>query len=257
MTIEETTVSRLIIDSYYAKITGALDSDVLVAGAGPAGLMAATRLAGQGFRVVILEKRLAPGGGVWGGGMCMNEAVIQEPAIPIIREFGVRCVRRADGLYTVDTVELAAMLTVKASQAGATILNLITIEDVSVRDGRCTGLVANRTMISGAVHVDPIMFSSRAVIDGSGHDAIVVAALRKLGLMGPPGEQKRQGPMDVEAGEAFVASRVAQVFPGVWVAGMSVSAALGGPRMGPIFGGMLLSGQRAAELIAAELRKKT
>ena len=36
---------------------------------------------------------------------------------------------------------------------------------------------------------------------------------------------------------------------GVYVAGMSANAAFGGPRMGPIFGGMLLSGRRVAELI--------
>jgi thiamine thiazole synthase len=30
---------------------------------------------------------------------------------------------------------------------------------------------------------------------------------------------------------------------------MSANAAFGGPRMGPIFGGMLLSGRRVSELI--------
>jgi ribulose 1,5-bisphosphate synthetase/thiazole synthase len=37
---------------------------------------------------------------------------------------------------------------------------------------------------------------------------------------------------------------------------MSVCAALGGARMGPIFGGMLLSGQRAAARIAEMLAKR-
>jgi len=36
------------------------------------------------------------------------------------------------------------------------------------------------------------------------------------------------------------------------VAGMSANAAFGGPRMGPIFGGMLLSGRKAAEMILKE-----
>jgi ribulose 1,5-bisphosphate synthetase/thiazole synthase len=36
---------------------------------------------------------------------------------------------------------------------------------------------------------------------------------------------------------------------GAGPAGMSANAAFGGPRMGPIFGGMLLSGRRVSELI--------
>ena len=59
--------------------------------------------------------------------------------------------------------------------------------------------------------------------------------------------------MDATSGEAFVVENVAQVFPGLWVSGMSVCATLGGPRMGPIFGGMLLSGKRVAELISSAL----
>ena len=59
--------------------------------------------------------------------------------------------------------------------------------------------------------------------------------------------------MDAASGEAFVVEHVAQVFPGLWLAGMSVCATFGGPRMGPIFGGMLLSGKRVADLVSAEL----
>lgn len=40
-----------------------------------------------------------------------------------------------------------------------------------------------------------------------------------------------------------------EVFPGLYVAGMEANAVYGGPRMGPVFGGMLLSGRKVAELI--------
>ena len=59
--------------------------------------------------------------------------------------------------------------------------------------------------------------------------------------------------MDASAGEAFVVDHAGEVFPGLWLSGMSVSATLGGPRMGPIFGGMLLSGKRVAEAIIVAL----
>ena len=59
--------------------------------------------------------------------------------------------------------------------------------------------------------------------------------------------------MDATAGESFVVDRAGEVFPGLWISGMSVSATLGGPRMGPIFGGMLLSGKRVAEAIITAL----
>ena len=133
-------------------------------------------------------------------------------------------------------------------------LNLTTFEDLCVYDGRVTGVVVNRTGISGAYHVDPIVLTARAVIDGTGHDASVVQVLLKRGLI-PDLLQARpvEGPMDAANAESFVVERVAEVYPGLWVTGMSVSATFSGPRMGPIFGGMLLSGKRAAEQIAAAL----
>jgi thiamine thiazole synthase len=68
----------------------------------------------------------------------------------------------------------------------------------------------------------------------------------------PAVDRHREGPMDAVSGEAFVVERVGEVFPGLWVTGMSVCAVFGGPRMGPIFGGMILSGRRVAELLLRE-----
>jgi len=41
---------------------------------------------------------------------------------------------------------------------------------------------------------------------------------------------------------------------GAAFAGSAATAVFGGPRMGPIFGGMLLSGKKVAELVMAKIR---
>lgn len=209
--------------------------------------------------MTVLEKRLSPGGGIWGGGMGMNIAVVQEEAIELLNEMGIRSTPAQDGLYAVDAIELGAGLCWNAVRAGATLLNLTTVEDLCVRENRVTGVVINRTMIAGALPVDPIVLSARAVLDGSGHDAVLIQALRKRRLLTNAAGEFGEGPMDATHGEQFVVDRAGEVFPGLWIAGMSVSATLGGPRMGPIFGGMLLSGRRVAQAIVAafarEIRK--
>ena len=187
--------------------------------------------------------------------MAMPEVVVQEEATSLLDEVGVRHEARGGRLHIANAIELAAGLCLKAIQSGAALLNLMTVEDVCVHQGRVVGLVANRTMIAGALPVDPLTFSARAVIDATGHEAAIVETLRRRRLLRTSNgaEQCGEGPMDATAGEAFVVENVAEVYPGLWLSGMSVCAALGGPRMGPIFGGMLLSGKRVAERIASAL----
>ncbi len=251
----ESQISRAILTAYHAKLTDRIDNDVVIVGAGPAGLTAALHLTKRGFQVTVIEKRLAPGGGIWGGAMGLNEVVVQEEAVPVLEEVGVRHDRRYEGLCVVDAVELAAALALKATQAGAVVLNLLTAEDVAVHKGRVCGVVVNRTMISGALPVDPMTLTAKAVVDATGHEAVVVETLRKRGLVSEKviSRSFAEGPMDAFSGEAFVVERVAEVYPGLWVAGMSVCTTFAGPRMGPIFGGMLLSGARVAARVAETL----
>lgn len=252
---DEATISRAILDTYHKELTDRLVGDVLITGAGPAGLMAACHLARLGLRVTVLEKRLAPGGGIWGGGIGMCQVVVPDEALPLLSEMGIQHAAYRDGLHTVNAIEMASGLCVRAIEAGAAVLNLLTVQDLCVHDGRVVGLVVNRSLVGDSLPVDPITFSAKAVLDATGHEAVVVAALRRRGLLtstGPAGE-RCEGPMNATEGEAFVVDNVSEVYPGLWVAGMSVCAVLGGPRMGPIFGGMLLSGQHAAHRIAAAL----
>ena len=59
--------------------------------------------------------------------------------------------------------------------------------------------------------------------------------------------------MWAEIAEAHTVENTKEVFPGIFVAGMAANACFGSYRMGPIFGGMLLSGVKAAEEIAKRL----
>ena len=49
--------------------------------------------------------------------------------------------------------------------------------------------------------------------------------------------------------ESAVVAHTKEIFPGLFVCGMAANAVFGGHRMGPVFGGMLLSGEAAAEQI--------
>ncbi len=250
MAFTNTRITRTIVESYTKKFLDSVESDVLIAGAGPAGLMASYLLAKNGMRVTVVEKRLSPGGGIWGGGMMMNDIVIQDDALSLLDELGIPSRAAGDGMHVVDALAFASGLCFRSIEAGARILNVIVVEDVAVREGRMRGLVVNRTTAYGVLHVDPLVLEASCVIDATGHEAAVVRALQKHGarLMTHTGEQLGEQAMDAPEGERFVVENTGEVYPGLLVAGMSVAAAFGGPRMGPIFGGMLLSGRKVAAL---------
>ena len=77
----ETKVSKGIISTYFEKLERNLDLDVAIVGGGPSGIVAAYYLAKAGLKVAQFDRKLAPGGGMWGGAMMFNQIVIQEEAI--------------------------------------------------------------------------------------------------------------------------------------------------------------------------------
>ena len=74
--------------------------------------------------------------------------------------------------------------------------------------------------------------------------------MNKLGakLRTKAGGVSGEKPMWTNRGEKQIIENTKEVYPGLIVAGMAANAVFGAPRMGPIFGGMLLSGKRAAEV---------
>jgi thiamine thiazole synthase len=61
--------------------------------------------------------------------------------------------------------------------------------------------------------------------------------------------------MWVEEGEDKVVEHTDEIYPGLVIAGMSVTETHGLARMGPTFGAMLFSGKRAAEITASKLKE--
>lgn len=93
--MQDLEIARAIARWYHEKFTDSLESEMLTAGAGPSGMLAARDLAKAGRKVVVIKKRLSPRGGVWSGGMAGNEVAVQEKARPLHEELGVRTRRAA------------------------------------------------------------------------------------------------------------------------------------------------------------------
>ena len=256
MALDERLISRAIIEHFTEKLLDSFEVEVALVGAGPAGLLAAYRLASAGRKVCLIERKLSPGGGMWGGGMMCSEIVVQRRAKSILDELGVRTRAFQGEYFTADSVEATSSLVYHAVHAGARLFNLMCVEDVCVRGPRVTGLVVNWTAVEMAdLHVDPLTIAARYVVDATGHDADVVRCLegRVDGLRTPSGRREGQRPLWAERAEQTTIENTREVYPGLWVAGMCANATFGSFRMGPIFGGMLLSGERVAEQLLERL----
>ncbi|MBM4433467.1 MAG: thiazole biosynthesis protein, partial [Chloroflexi bacterium] len=175
MVIDEITISKAITETYMKDLTEAMEVDVAIAGAGPSGMTAGYYLAKAGFKTVIFEKQLRVGGGMPGGGMMFNHIVVQEEGKRLLDEFGVQNKEYKKGYYIADSLEAISTICSLAIKAGVKIFNLISVEDVMIRENdRITGLVLNWSAVSLAgLHVDPLAMRSKLVIDATGHSSEV------------------------------------------------------------------------------------
>ena len=258
--MDEIAISRAIVESYMKDFMRAMETDVAVAGAGPSGLVTAYYLAKQGIKVAVFERQLRVGGGMSGGGMMFNRIVVQEEGKRILDEFDVATNEYRKGYYVADSLEAISTICSRAINAGAKIFNLISVEDVMIREGdRITGLVLNWSAVSWSkLHVDPLTARCKVAVDATGHDAEICSIV--AGKIGPKlrtktGEVLGEKSMWAEKGEKEILTNTREVYPGLVVAGMTANAVFGSPRMGAIFGGMLLSGRKAARVAVKSLKQ--
>jgi len=252
----EADVTRAIVGEFAAQFDAYTESDAVIVGAGPAGLMCGRQLAEAGLKVLIVEQNNYLGGGFWLGGYLMNKVTVREPAHKVLDELGVPHKTVRDGLHVADGPHACSKLIAAACDAGVKFANMTTVDDVVVRgDKRVAGVVINWTPVTALPRsitcVDPVAIESRVVVDATGHDAVVARLVAKHGLT----QIASGGPMWVERSEDAVVHHTGELHPGLVVVGMAVATVYNLPRMGPTFGGMLLSGRRGAECVLASLKQ--
>jgi len=255
--VSESQITSAIVKEFSQEFLDNLDSEVIIVGAGPSGLMAGRELARDGFKVLIIESNNYLGGGFWIGGFLMNTLTFRAPAQEILEELGISYKEAEPGLFISSGPQACSKLIVSACDSGVKFLNMTKFDDVIVKDARVAGVVINWTPVSALPRqitcVDPVAIETKLVIDATGHDACVAAVLEKRGLL----KTKGFGPMDVASSEDLVVEYTKEIHPGIIVCGMSVATVFGLPRMGPTFGGMLLSGKKAAGIAKNSLVKET
>ena len=252
--VGEKDVTRAIVTEFAKQFVEYVESDCIIIGAGPSGLMAGRNLAKAGKKVLIVERNNYLGGGFWIGGYLMNKVTVRHPAERVLDELGIPYKEVTKGLLVADGPHACSKLIASACDAGVKFANMTMFDDLVLRaDSRVAGVVINWTPISALPReitcVDPIGIESRLVIDATGHDAQVVRKLEERGQV----KTKGFGAMWVERSEDLVVEHTGEVHPGLIVTGMAVSTTYGLPRMGPTFGAMLLSGEVAAKVALEKL----
>ena len=253
--VREVEITRAIANEFHDVLINYADSDVIVIGAGPAGLTASRELALMGFKTLVIEQNNYLGGGYWLGGYMMNPVTVRAPAQKIWDELGIPYKKVAEGLYLTPGPHAVSKLIAATCDAGVKFLNLTKFDDLVLKNGRVSGVVVNWMPVSALPRnitcVDPVALESKMVIDASGHDSVAVKRLVDRKMV----DWKGMNPMWVDDGENRVVHKTGEVYPGLVVAGMSVTETFGIARMGPTYGSMLLSGKKAAEVTAVKIKE--
>ncbi|KAL0961107.1 hypothetical protein HGRIS_006083 [Hohenbuehelia grisea] len=258
--IEEAEVSRAMIKRYFDTMYDRAVSDVVIIGAGSAGLSAAYHLAKSrpSCKITIIEANVAPGGGAWLGGQLMTPMVVRKPADLFLKEVGVPF--EDEGAFVV--VKHAALFTSTLlskvlAMPNVVMMNATAVEDLIVRQDsqgrqRIGGVVTNWTLVAlnhdTQSCMDPNTITAPVIISATGHDgpmgAFSAKRLVSAGLLKELGNMRG---LDMNRAEPAIVNNTREVVPGLILTGMELSEHDGSNRMGPTFGAMMASGIKAAK----------
>ncbi|KAG0538112.1 hypothetical protein BDA96_03G207100 [Sorghum bicolor] len=254
--IKESIVSREMTRRYMTDMITHADTDVVIVGAGSAGLSCAYELSKDPtVRVAIVEQSVSPGGGAWLGGQLFSAMVVRKPAHLFLDELGVAYDEAADDYVVVKHAALftSTVMSAVLARPNVKLFNAVAVEDLIVKGGRVGGVVTNWALVSmnhdTQSCMDPNVMEAKVVVSSCGHDgpfgATGVKRLQDIGMIAAVPGMKA---LDMNAAEDAIVRLTREVVPGMIVTGMEVAEIDGAPRMGPTFGAMMISGQKAAHL---------
>ncbi|KAI3466591.1 hypothetical protein Pfo_023254 [Paulownia fortunei] len=238
--IKESIVSREMTRRYMMDMITHADTDVVIVGAGSAGLSCAYELSkNPNINVAIIEQSVSPGGGAWLGGQLFSAMVVRKPAHKFLDELEIEYDEQDD--YVV--IKHAALFT-------STIMSKLLARP---NGGRVGGVVTNWALVSmnhdTQSCMDPNVMEAKVVVSSCGHDgpfgATGVKRLKSIGMIDSVPGMKA---LDMNAAEDAIVRLTREIVAGMIVTGMEVAEIDGSPRMGPTFGAMMISGQKAAHL---------
>jgi thiazole biosynthesis enzyme len=252
--VGEKEITRAIVAEFSKQFQEYVESDCIIVGGGPSGLMAGRNLANAGKKVIIIERNNYLGGGFWSGGYLMNKITVRHPAERVLDELGIPYKVAGEGLFVADGPHACSKLIASTCDSGVMIANMTMLEDLVVKEERVCGAVINWSPIAALpkeiAALDPVAIEAPIMIDATGHDAQAVKKLEARGLLKTKGE----GALWIEKSEDLIVEHTGEAYPGLIVTGMAVSTTYGLPRMGPTFGAMLISGEVAAEIALEKLK---
>ncbi|XP_024977365.1 thiamine thiazole synthase, chloroplastic-like [Cynara cardunculus var. scolymus] len=253
--IKESIVSREMTRRYMTDMITYADTDVVVVGAGSAGLSCAYELSkNPNVQVAIIEQSVSPGGGAWLGGQLFSAMVVRKPAHLFLDELEIEYDEQ-DNYVVIKHAALftSTIMSKLLARPNVKLFNAVAAEDLIIKEGRVAGVVTNWALVSmnhdTQSCMDPNVMESKVVVSSCGHDgpmgATGVKRLRSVGMIDSVPGMKA---LDMNTAEDAIVRLTREVVPGMIVTGMEVAEIDGSPRMGPTFGAMMISGQKAAHL---------
>ncbi|XP_020589876.1 thiamine thiazole synthase 2, chloroplastic [Phalaenopsis equestris] len=251
--IRESIVSREMTRRYMTDMITYADTDVVIVGAGSAGLSCAYELSKDpSIRVAIIEQSVSPGGGAC---QLFSAMVVRKPAHLFLDEVGVPYDDNHESYVVVRHAALftSTIMAKVLARPNVKLFNAVAAEDLIVKQGRVAGVVTNWALVSmnhdTQSCMDPNVMEARVVVSSCGHDGPFGASgVKRLKAIGMIDHVPGMKALDMNTAEDAIVRLTREVVPGMIVTGMEVAEIDGAPRMGPTFGAMMISGQKAAHL---------